>query len=155
LPHLLAACVLYIGNDSGPKHIAAAVGVPTIGIHSGVVDAAEWGPIGRRAVALQRDMTCSPCYLASAADCPRDLACLRFLEPASVYQTAQLLLARPVAAVAVREVMAGGASGLASAAGPLCHTLDMTRSGISIDEQSDEFKSSKTGEMVTVGTGTG
>ena len=43
---LLSACALYIGNDSGPKHIAAALGVPTIGIHSGVVDAIEWGPIG-------------------------------------------------------------------------------------------------------------
>ena len=61
---LLRACALYVGNNSGPKHIAAALGVPTIGIHSGVVDAIEWGPIGKRAVALRRNMTCSPCYLA-------------------------------------------------------------------------------------------
>ena len=104
LPQLLAACALYIGNDSGPKHIAAALGVPTIGIHSGVVDASEWGPIGRRAVALQRDMTCSPCYLANAEDCPRSLACLHFLEPSVVHRRAQLLLARPVAPRPVRTV---------------------------------------------------
>ncbi|HVC62507.1 MAG TPA: glycosyltransferase family 9 protein [Acetobacteraceae bacterium] len=97
LPRLLSACCLYIGNDSGPKHIAAALGIPTIGIHSGVVDAIEWGPVGRRAVALRRNMTCSPCYLARAEDCPRALACLRNLEPAVVYQTAAMLLARPVA----------------------------------------------------------
>ena len=60
LPDLLRACVLYVGNNSGPKHIAAALGVPTIGIHSGVVDAIEWGPIGRRAVALRRNMTLQP-----------------------------------------------------------------------------------------------
>jgi ADP-heptose:LPS heptosyltransferase/GT2 family glycosyltransferase len=96
LPRLLAACCLYIGNDSGPKHIAAALGIPTIGIHSGVVDANEWGPVGRRAVALRRDMTCSPCYLAKAEDCPRALACLRHLEPSMVHQTASMLLARPV-----------------------------------------------------------
>jgi hypothetical protein len=96
LPSLLAACALYIGNDSGPKHIAAACGIPTIGIHSGVVDATEWGPIGRRAVALRRNMSCSPCYLANAADCPRNLACLRFLDPALVYQTALSMLGRPV-----------------------------------------------------------
>jgi ADP-heptose:LPS heptosyltransferase/GT2 family glycosyltransferase len=95
LPHLLSACVLYIGNDSGPKHISAAMGVPTIGIHSGVVDAIEWGPMGERSVALRRNMTCSPCYLANAADCPRNLACLKLLEPALVHQTAQMLLARP------------------------------------------------------------
>src|SRR5262249_51383465 len=35
LPGILRACQLYIGNDSGPKHIAAAIGVPTLGIHSG------------------------------------------------------------------------------------------------------------------------
>jgi ADP-heptose:LPS heptosyltransferase/GT2 family glycosyltransferase len=43
LPALLQACALYIGNNSGPKHMVAALGVPTIGIHSGVVDAIEWG----------------------------------------------------------------------------------------------------------------
>ena len=95
LPRLLKTCVLYIGNDSGPKHIAAAVGIPTVGIHSGVVDPVEWGPIGPNAVALRRNMTCSPCYLAKAEDCPRSLACLRLFEPNMVYETAALLL-KPV-----------------------------------------------------------
>ena len=102
LPRLLKNCVLYIGNDSGPKHIAAAIGIPTIGIHSGVVDPVEWGPIGPNAVALRRNMTCSPCYLANAEDCPRALACLHFLEPNLVYETAAMLLTRapPIAAEA-------------------------------------------------------
>ena len=42
LPHIMQASDLFIGNDSGPKHIAAGFGVPTIGVHSGVVDATEW-----------------------------------------------------------------------------------------------------------------
>ena len=96
LPDLLRACVLYVGNNSGPKHIAAALGVPTIGIHSGVVDAIEWGPIGRRAVALRRNMTCSPCYLARMEDCPRGFACMRGLEPGAVQEVSAILLARPV-----------------------------------------------------------
>ena len=94
LPRLLKNCVLYIGNDSGPKHIAASVGIPTVGIHSGVVDPVEWGPVGLNAVALRRNMTCSPCYLAKADDCPRSLACLRLFEPNLVYETADLLLKR-------------------------------------------------------------
>jgi ADP-heptose:LPS heptosyltransferase len=103
LPRLLKNCVLYIGNDSGPKHIAAAVGIPTVGIHSGVVDPVEWGPIGLNAVALRRNMTCSPCYLAKAEDCPRSLACLRLFEPNLVYETADMLLKRlePVVVAAV------------------------------------------------------
>jgi ADP-heptose:LPS heptosyltransferase/GT2 family glycosyltransferase len=92
LPRLLKNCVLYIGNDSGPKHIASAVGIATIGIHSGVVDPVEWGPIGVNAVALRRNMNCSPCYMANADDCPRSLACLRSLEPNLVYETAKLML---------------------------------------------------------------
>ncbi len=96
LPGLLGSCVLYVGNNSGPKHIAAALGVPTIGIHSGVVDAVEWGPIGKRAVALRRNMACSPCYLVRFQDCPRELACLRSLEPTLVHQNAEMLLAKPL-----------------------------------------------------------
>ncbi len=46
LAALIARCSLFVGNDSGPKHIAAALGIPTVGIHSGVVDAREWGPRG-------------------------------------------------------------------------------------------------------------
>jgi ADP-heptose:LPS heptosyltransferase/GT2 family glycosyltransferase len=111
LPRVLAACALYIGNDSGPKHIAAALGVPTVGIHSGVVDAIEWGPMGRRAVALRRNMICSPCYLAKAEDCPRGLACLRQLEPALVHQTAEMLLARPVGPSAAQPRPQAGAAG--------------------------------------------
>ncbi|HTC08518.1 MAG TPA: glycosyltransferase family 9 protein [Acetobacteraceae bacterium] len=89
---LLASCAMYVGNNSGPKHIAAAIGVPTIGVHSGVIDAIEWAPIGKRALALRRDMTCSPCYLARLQDCPRNLACLRQFEPASVWQACRTLL---------------------------------------------------------------
>ncbi len=92
IPALLGAAALYIGNDSGPKHIAAALGVPTLGIHSGTVDALEWSPLGPAAVALRRSMSCSPCYLARPEDCPRDLACLRQLEPNAVHPVAELLL---------------------------------------------------------------
>ena len=92
LPLLLKACVLYVGNNSGPKHVAASVGVPTLGLHSGVVDAVEWGPLGERAMALQRNMLCKPCYLLKAEDCPRELACLRQLTPAVVHQSCETLL---------------------------------------------------------------
>ncbi len=95
LPRLLAACVLFIGGNSGPKHIAAASGVPTIGIHSGVVDPGEWGPVGERAVALYRDMSCAPCFLAKPEDCPRGMACVEMLDPPLVHRMAQMFLARP------------------------------------------------------------
>jgi ADP-heptose:LPS heptosyltransferase len=92
LPKVLRACDLYVGNDSGPKHMAAAIGVPTIGIHSGSVDAGEWGPMGPAALALRRDMTCSPCYLSRLSDCHRNLACMRGLKPGDVHRACQKLL---------------------------------------------------------------
>lgn len=96
MPRLLAACTLFIGCDSGPKHIAGASGVPTIGIHSGIVDPAEWGPMGERAVALYRDMSCAPCFLAKPEHCPRGLACVDLLDPALVHGVARRFLGRPV-----------------------------------------------------------
>lgn len=83
---LLARATLFIGNNSGPQHIAAALGTPTIGIHSGVVDAREWGPVGRNAVAIRRDMSCSPCFLERTKDCLRALECLRALTAMDVYR---------------------------------------------------------------------
>jgi hypothetical protein len=94
---------LFIGCDSGPKHIAAASGVPTIGIHSGIVDPAEWGPMGERAVALYRDMSCAPCFLAKPEHCPRGLACVEMLDPTLVWQMARRLLGRPVKAAILEK----------------------------------------------------
>ena len=85
LQTLLAGAALFVGNNSGPHHIAAALGIFTIGVHSGVVDAREWSPTGSKAIAVRRDMSCSPCYLERSEDCPRALACLTGLEATDVY----------------------------------------------------------------------
>ena len=92
LPSVLAGCDLYVGNDSGPKHMAAALGVPTVGVQAGSVDAVEWGPLGPGSVAVRRAMTCSPCYLAKAADCHRALGCLTGVRVADVYEQCRRLL---------------------------------------------------------------
>ena len=83
LPALLSRAALFLGNDSGPKHIAAGLGVPTVGVHSGTVDVREWGPLGVNAVAVVREMVCSPCYLTN----PLKLEVLRskaFRHPAPI-----------------------------------------------------------------------
>jgi ADP-heptose:LPS heptosyltransferase len=46
----LARCALFVGNDSGLMHLAAAAGAPTLGLF-GPTPAAEYAPSGRRAVA--------------------------------------------------------------------------------------------------------
>jgi len=89
LQTLLAGAALFVGNNSGPHHIAAALGIFTIGVHSGVVDAREWSPTGSKAIAVRRDMSCSPCYLERPEDCPRALACLTSLEATDVYDASR------------------------------------------------------------------
>jgi ADP-heptose:LPS heptosyltransferase len=89
LPALLLGAALFVGNDSGPKHIAAGLGVPTVGIHSGTVDVREWGPIGPTpslspAKSCARPVICRSRRIAGAASC----ACAsslrtRFTKPAS------------------------------------------------------------------------
>ncbi len=92
LATVLAACDLYVGNNSGPHHLAAALGVPTLGVHSGVVDANEWGPFGPLGAAIRRKMSCSPCYLATVASCHRRFACMNALRPGDVYRVCRRFL---------------------------------------------------------------
>jgi GT2 family glycosyltransferase/ADP-heptose:LPS heptosyltransferase len=92
LGDIVAACALYIGNHHDSTHMAASLGVPTIAIHSGQTDAVENGPLGPRAVAIRRRVSCSPCYLTHARDCPRALTCLRGIRVQDVYRMARLML---------------------------------------------------------------
>jgi len=94
LPVLLRRSALFVGNNSGPQHLAAATGVATIGIHSGVVDAREWGPLGPQAFAVRKDMICSPCFLAFPEHCQRGLACLQDLPVGYVYRACLRALGR-------------------------------------------------------------
>jgi ADP-heptose:LPS heptosyltransferase len=49
LAAILAAARLFVGNDSGPTHLAAAVGTPTVALF-GPTDPASWSPLGARVV---------------------------------------------------------------------------------------------------------
>ena len=60
------ACVLkrsslLVTPDSGPMHLAAAVGTPTVALF-GPTNPARTGPYGNAHVVLRRALACSPCY---------------------------------------------------------------------------------------------
>jgi ADP-heptose:LPS heptosyltransferase len=59
---VLARCSLLVGNDSGPRHLAAAVGTPTVGIYWGR-NLPNTGPLsaGRHEVAVSFQTTCPDC----------------------------------------------------------------------------------------------
>lgn len=60
---LIAACDIYIGNDTGPMHIAAAVGTPVIALF-GSTNHIRSGPYGDRHTVVQSgmDLDCNPCH---------------------------------------------------------------------------------------------
>jgi ADP-heptose:LPS heptosyltransferase/GT2 family glycosyltransferase len=92
LPHFMLRCALFVGNNSGPHHLAAGLGVPTIGIHSAIIDSREWAPIGPYAIALRREMECGPCYIGDPVQCHRNVACLTALRPGEVYRACKRML---------------------------------------------------------------
>ncbi len=65
---------LFLGNDSGITHLAAAVGVATIALF-GPSDSRQWAPRGRSVTVVRRQMECAPCSVVTMKSCP-DRACL-------------------------------------------------------------------------------
>jgi heptosyltransferase-2 len=49
---VLARCGLFVGNDSGVSHLAAAFGAPTLALF-GPTDPAQWAPVGPRVAVLR------------------------------------------------------------------------------------------------------
>ena len=48
---------LFLGNESGPMHMAAAVETPVVGLF-GLTSPIRWGPVGVPSIALQPSMPC-------------------------------------------------------------------------------------------------
>ena len=60
LASILHRCNVFIGNDSGPMHLAAAVGIHTIGLY-GPGDPTRFGPVGEKCQTIRRKLDCPPC----------------------------------------------------------------------------------------------
>lgn len=81
---LAAACDLYLTNDSGPMHIASALGVPTVAIF-GATDDEATGPTGTLSRVVREAVECSPCLLR---ECPIDHHCMTRVTSGRVAQVA-------------------------------------------------------------------
>jgi ADP-heptose:LPS heptosyltransferase len=65
---LLSCASLFIGNDSGCSHLAAALGVHTVALF-GPTDPQIWAPQGERAFWLQGTVACAPCARETQRRC--------------------------------------------------------------------------------------
>jgi heptosyltransferase II len=80
LPALLSQCHLFLGNDSGAMHVAAAVGLPVVAVF-GPTDPGGTAPVTPRATIVQEKPYCSPCFLRR---CPTDHRCMKAVTPEMV-----------------------------------------------------------------------
>ncbi|MEO8340768.1 MAG: glycosyltransferase family 9 protein [Nitrospirota bacterium] len=88
LPALLSRASLLITNDSGPMHIAAAVGTPVVALF-GPTSAARTGPYGAGHGVLTGKVPCSPCFSRTCHN-PSPLECLRTVSPEQVLAAARV-----------------------------------------------------------------
>jgi heptosyltransferase-2 len=63
---------LLLTNDSGPMHLAAALGTPLVAVF-GSTDWAETSPVSDRARVVREETECAPCLLR---ECPIDHRCM-------------------------------------------------------------------------------
>jgi heptosyltransferase-2 len=85
---LMARCRLFISNDSGLMHVAAALGVPTVAIF-GSTNPVATSPPGRDNVIIHKDVACSPCL---KTHCPTDFQCMDLIGVDDIYEAAVRML---------------------------------------------------------------
>lgn len=107
LRHALAVlrrCRLFVSNDSGLMHLAAALGVPVVALF-GPTDWQRLYPWTKQHVIVRQDLPCMPCFYYSSRPlrCVANInyACMRDLSVDQVFDAVQHLLsqthARPLA----------------------------------------------------------
>ena len=87
---LMARCQLMVTNDSGPMHLAAALGVPLVAIF-GSTDERATGPVGMRVRIVNRGVECSPC---GRRVCPIDFRCMHDISVEEVFRATLELVKR-------------------------------------------------------------
>lgn len=91
LAALIARMDLFVANDTGPAHIADALGTPSVTVF-GPADHRRWAPLdAARHPIVRQPVTCSPCPYR---DCPIDHRCLQWLAPGTVIAAAEALLTK-------------------------------------------------------------
>lgn len=69
---IVKRCAIFLTNDTGPMHVAQALGVPVVAIF-GSTDPEATGPVGQAHGIVRSPVRCAPCFLRS---CPIDHRCM-------------------------------------------------------------------------------
>lgn len=80
---LIESCDLYLTCDSGPMHIAAAVGTPTIALF-GPTSPIRHGPYGESHEVIEKPVECRPCYKRKCMRKDQPYLCMTEIDPNEV-----------------------------------------------------------------------
>lgn len=81
----------FVGNNSGPKHIAGIQGVPTLSI-DGISDEQEWSAPGAVHMTVRKVMNCCPCPYFLKEQCAKNGICLALLDAGDVWRGLERLM---------------------------------------------------------------
>ncbi|MFF5290238.1 HAD-IIIA family hydrolase [Paractinoplanes globisporus] len=94
LAELLAGAVCLVAGNTGPAHLAAAVGTPVVSLFAPTVPFGRWGPY--RVPVVRLGTPGAPCRDTRATTCPVPRhPCLSTIDPAEVLAAVRVLGARP------------------------------------------------------------
>lgn len=83
---LIGRCKVFVSNDSGPMHIATAVGTPVVGIFGPTVCGFGFSPLGKSTV-VEKELKCRPCSLHGTNVCPKGhFECMKGIRADDVFE---------------------------------------------------------------------
>lgn len=85
---IMERAAVSIGPDSGPMHIATAVGTPVVALF-GATSPLRTGPWGWHHLVIRGDVPCAPCYLTR---CPIGQLCMERITPEIVMERVEQVL---------------------------------------------------------------
>lgn len=91
LAALISRSAICLTNDSGPMHLAAALGIPVLGVF-GPTHSRWVGPYGQSTATLNAGQACSPCYLRDLKRCGYDHSCMSAIAPGHVIERMEEVL---------------------------------------------------------------
>jgi lipopolysaccharide heptosyltransferase I len=91
LAALIRRSTICVTNDSGPMHLAVALGRPVVSVF-GPTDPVWIGPYRRENAVLKAALPCSPCYLRQLSRCPHDHACMHDVSARAVIERMEAML---------------------------------------------------------------
>jgi len=89
LAALLERYKVLITGNTGPMHLAAAVGTPVVAVFSSSNTLEEWRPFGADHIVIQKEVPCAGCELEV---CPKPIRCVELISPEEVILAAKRIL---------------------------------------------------------------